>query len=192
MAGLSRALGALAFVSLFATGASAADPVSFPGSSWSGTGIISIKVPGAGKLAGEVSFDLDFGPQADPALADDEFLLVLDDGMETLDVHGSYAVDEKGRLALLLDVASLGAELEALTLHVCQDVLMLGSQCDVIALLDLVFDPTRQKLKIQGRSKDGVDSLKASGKFPFALSEGDEAVARLAIGFKASRGVTRD
>jgi len=193
MAALLRASCAFVLVWLAAAaGARAADPVSFPGSSWSGTGVIAANIKDAGKVVGEIAFDLDFGPQADPALAADQFLLVLDDGMESLDVTGTWAVDEKGRLVLALDVNALAAELSAVTLHVCVDVLGLGPECDLIPLLDVILDPTKQKLKLKGKSKDGLESLKAKGKFPFAFFWEGEPVARVSIGFKANRDVTRD
>jgi hypothetical protein len=192
MVTLLRASCAFLLVWLGAAGARAAEPVSFPGSSWSGTGVIAANVKGAGKVMGEIAFDLDFGPQADPALADDQFLLVLDDGMETLEVTGTWAVDEKGRLLLALDVNALAAELSDLVLHVCADVLGLGSQCDLIPLLDVVLDPAKQKLKLKGKSKDGLENLKAKGKFPFAFFLDGEPVGRVSIGFKANRDVTRD
>jgi hypothetical protein len=177
-------LGALALAfALAASGAHAADPVDFPGSSWSGGGLISAKV--GGKISGSVTFDLDFGPQADPALAADEFLLVLDDGMETFEVSGNYAIDSKGGVALTLDASALETGLADLIYHVCVDVLELGAECDFLLTLDVVIDLAKQKIKLKAKAKDGVEVLAAAGKLPFAMLAGAEQVVKVTIGFKA-------
>src|SRR5574341_138566 len=130
-------LGALVTYLALGLGASApaaGPPVDFTSSSWSGTALLGAKIPGAGKLKGPVSIDLDFGPQADPALAANEFLIVLDDGVAQLPLSGTWAVDEKGRVVLALDTAGLAQELLGLLYDVC--VQEFGSQCDILLLVD--------------------------------------------------------
>jgi len=189
MTRLLRALGALALVSLFAAPALAADPIPLPGTSWSGSAVIGAKISGAGKVGGPVTFDLDFGPQADPLLAEGEFLLVLDDGMEDLNIGGSYTVDAKGRPVLSPDTSALAVELEGLMMHICVDVLGLSAECTVLETLDLSFDPSKLKIKLKAKERDGVETLLGAGRFPFVLLDGIDAVERVSIVFKTNPDV---
>jgi hypothetical protein len=168
-----------------AAGSAHAGVVVFPeGSSWSGTAVIKAKVPGD-SVTGLLDLDVHFGPNAGLALGVGEFLIVADDGEETLEVAGDFMLDDKGQPVLFPDTTALATELHDLVIHVCEDVLMLGAQCDIIAMLDVVVDPT--KLKLKAKTKSGGDGavLAFAAKLPFVLTDGDEAV-KLTVSLKAA------
>jgi hypothetical protein len=177
---------ALAFaVGLAAGPGQTAEPVAPSFTSWSGTAVIKAKLPGE-SVAGEVDLDVHFGPNGGLGLAADEFLIVADDGEETLDVTGTYAVNEKGQPVLTLDTTALATELHALVVHVCEDVLVLGAECDILDVLDVVLDPTKLKTKVKTRSddEDGAE-LALNAKLPFLLTNGGGSI-KLTVSLKTS------
>jgi hypothetical protein len=153
-------------------------------SSWSGIAVIKAKVPGD-SVAGLVELDLTFGPNAGLGLGVGEFLLVADDGEETLEVTGDFMLDDKGQPVLFPDTAALETELHELMVHVCEDVLMLGAECDLLGILDVVADPA--KLKLKAKIKDGSDGtvLGLGAKLPFVLTDGNAGV-KAAVSLKSS------
>lgn len=168
----------------------AAEPVSAGGlvfpemSDWSGTAVIKAKVPG-GTVAGDIDLEVHLGPNAGLMLPSGEFLILADDGMETLELTGDFVLDEKGQPILLIDTTDLATELHDLVLHVCEDVLGLGAECDLLATLDVEVDPTR--LKTKAKIKEGSDGvgLSLGAKLPFLLTDGDESV-KVSVSIKTS------
>ena len=167
-------------VSAFAAG----PPVSWAGSSWNGATILSAKVSGAGSFKGPAQLDLDFGPQADPPLAANEFLIELDDGTASIPIHGTWLLDPKGRPILTLDPSTVAADLKELLFDVCQE--QLGSpECNIFLQLDVVIDPSKFKPKLKAKDDHGLIVLSATGKLPFDLFLQGDRVARASIGFKS-------
>jgi hypothetical protein len=162
----------------------AAEPVAPSGTSWSGPAVIKAKVPG-GSVAGVVEVLVLFGPNGGFGLDANEFLIVADDGEETLDLTGTYTVDDKGQPVLALDTTATAAELHALALHVCEDVLGLGAECVVIAGLDVVVDPARLKTKVKTKSGAEGAELGLGAKLPFLLTDGDDEV-KVTVSLKTS------
>ena len=180
----SLALAGLAFA-LAAVPARAGDPVIFPATSWTGLALVGVQVPSAGKVPGVLSAQLSFGPLGSPSLGANEFLLVLDDGFETFEIEGTYSLDAKGTPLLTADLGALETETMGLLVHVCEDVLLLGSQCDVLDGADLVFDPSKVKFKVKGKAKNGVEAVQAAGKIPFlVLAQGDSF--KVSLSFKSA------
>lgn len=170
-------IAALACAFLLAAGARAATPVDPAGTTWQGVAAIKAKVSGAGSLADVVDVELFFGPNVGESVDPGEFLLRADDGMETLEVRGSYAVDAKGQPVLTPDLADLADELSDLIVHVCEDVLNLGSLiCDQLALLDVAVDATKLKTKVKTSASASGDALQFGTKLPFVLTDGNDAV----------------
>ncbi len=162
----------------------------FTGSSWSGPAILAAKIKGVkDKLEGPVAFDLDFGPQADPLLGANEFLLILDDGIEELRIAGTWSLDEKGRPVLVIDGDALADELLELMVSICENELDLGN-CDVLSLLDVEY-PKGLRPKLKARSKDGLESLSMSGKLAFDLLYQGELLLSVTLGFETG-DVQRD
>jgi hypothetical protein len=175
----------LALLLGLAAGPAHAGGLVFPeNSSWAGTAVIKAKVPGD-SVAGLVEVDLTFGPNAGLGLGVGEFLMVADDGEETLEVTGDFMLDDKGQPVLFPDTTALETELHDLMVHVCEDVLMLGAECDLFDLLDVVVDPT--KLKPKAKIKDGADGtvLGFSAKLPFVLTDGNAGV-KATVSLKSS------
>lgn len=187
----SLALAAFAFAfSAFALAASparAGDPVMFPATSWSGLALLSVQVPSVGKEQGVVQADLHFGPLGSPSLGANEFLIVFDDGFETFEIEGTYALDAKGTPVLTADLGALETQTLDLLVHVCEDVLGLGVECDILAGADLVFDPSKVKFKVKGKAKSGVEVVQAAGKIPFlVLALGD--ALKVSLSFRSLVG----
>lgn len=180
----SLALAGLALALALATPARAADPVSFPATSWSGLAIASVKVPGGGKVAVPVLAEVHFGPLGSPSLGATDFLIVLDDGFETFEVEGTYIIDAKGRPVLTADLGALETQMMSLLVHVCEDVLGLTVECDILDGADLAFDGTKVKLKVKGKAKLGVELVQAGAKIPFLLLAQGEAF-KIALSFKS-------
>jgi hypothetical protein len=171
------AIVALACAFLLAAGARAATPVDPTGTTWQGVAAIKAKASGAGSVADVVDVDLFFGPNAGESVDAGDFLLRADDGQETLEVRGSYAVDAKGQPVLTPDLPDLADELSDLMVHVCEDVLGLPSLiCDEIALLDVVVDPAKLKTKVKTSAGSSGDVLQFGTKLPFVLTDGNESV----------------
>jgi hypothetical protein len=146
----------------------------FPeGTSWSGPALIKAKVPGD-SVTGFVELDVHFGPNGGLGLGVGEFLIVADDGEETFEVTGDFVLDAKGRPVLSPDTTDLATELLDLIVHVCEDVLMLGPQCDFIATLDVVVDPARLKTKVKTKSGSDGPVLALGAKLPFLLTDGED------------------
>ena len=168
---------ALACAFLLAAGARAATPVDPAGTTWQGFAAIKAKVSGAGSVADVVVVEIFFGPNVGESVDAGEFLLRADDGMETLEVRGSYALDAKGQPVLTPDLLELADELSDLMVHVCEDVLGLPSfVCDEIALLDVVVDPAKLKTKVKTSASASGDVLQFGTKLPFVLTDGNEAI----------------
>jgi hypothetical protein len=165
--------------------ARAAEPVPPTGTSWSGTAFIKAKLPGE-SVDGLLELTVLFGPNGGFGLDANEFLIVADDGEETLDITGTYAVDEKGQPVLTLDTTALATELHALVVHVCEDILVLGAECDILDILGVVLDPAKLKTKVKTRSddEDGAD-LALSAKLPFLLTNGGGEI-KLTVSLKTS------
>jgi hypothetical protein len=178
-----RWVGCAALLLGFAAGSAHAGDLVFPeNTSWSGSAVIKAKVPGD-SVTGLVDLDVHFGPNAGLGLGVGEFLIVADDGEETLEVTGDFMLDEKGQPVLFPDTTALATELHDLVIHVCEDVLGLGAACDFIATLDVVMDPTRLKTKAKV-SADGTE-LKFGAKLPFLLTDGEDD-AKVTVSLKTS------
>jgi hypothetical protein len=182
----SLALACLAF-GLAVPPARAADPVSFPATSWFGLALVSVGISGVGKEQGVLEAEMHFGPLGSPSLGANEFLLVFDDGVESFEIEGTYVLDAKGTPVLTADLVDLEAETLDLLVHVCEDVFGLGILCDVLDGADLVFDPSKVKFKVKGKAKDGVELVQAGGKIPvLVMALGDTFKASLS--FKSVTG----
>jgi hypothetical protein len=179
----SLALASLAFA-LTASPARAGDPVIFPATSWAGQALVSVQIPSVGKVPGVLEAELYFGPLGSPSLGVNEFLLVFDDGVETFEIEGSYALDAKGTPVLTADLGALETQTIDLLIHVCEDVLLLGSDCDLLDAADLVFDPSKVKFKVKGKSKGGFAAAQAAGKIPFLLTAPGESF-KVSLSFKS-------
>lgn len=179
---------AFACVFLLASAARAASPIVLPGTTFDGEAQIKAKLPDLGSTAGPVDIVLNFGPQATPALGAGEFLIVADDSVETLEIHGTFSVDDKGQPLLAVDTNLLAADLKELMIHVCVDILLIDPvDCAAIEDLDVLFDVTRLKLK--ARTNQEAGEITFSAKIPFILSNGiDEA--KVTVSLKTSPPVT--
>lgn len=97
---LILALGAI----LVAPPTEAGPALDIPGSVWSGTGAAKVKVSAMGESdssKGPVAVLLEFGPVN--GLADGEFRLTLDDGVDALELGGTYSLDARQRPVMVLD-----------------------------------------------------------------------------------------
>jgi hypothetical protein len=178
-----RAGVALLCALLVGSAAGAAEPVPLPGAIFAGEAVIKAKVPDAGTLSGPVEITLSFGPTVTPALDAGEFLIVVDDTEETLELTGTYTVDAKGQPVLTLALPNLGDELRALMIHVCEDILLIDpAECAEIA--DLDADIGAYKLKAKTSQTDG-GVISFSGKIPFVLTDG-MTESKISLSFKTS------
>ncbi len=172
-----------------ASAAHAGAPVAVTGGSWSGPAELKAKISArkmkAQSVRGPVTFDAFFGPFALPALAGNQFLLVLDDGSDTIDVEGSYTLDAEGRPVLDVDRPKLEAFLRVLFGDVCAQVPGCGS------LSPLVITQSEVGVKA-GTDKRGIESFSSKGRIDFEFRDGDKTFVRAKLGFKGGSGITRD
>jgi hypothetical protein len=171
-------------IALAAPPARAADPVSFPATSWFGLALVSVGISGVGKEQGVLDAEMHFGPLGSPSLGANEFLLVFDDGIESFEIEGTYVLDAKGTPVLTADLADLETETLDLLIHVCEDVFGLGSECDILDMADLVFDPSKVKFKVKGKAKSGVELVQAAGKIPLEVMALGESI-KVSLSFKS-------
>lgn len=151
---------------------------------YEGEAQIRAKVPGAGTAGGPVDIQLSFGPTAEPALDAGEFLIVADDSVETLEITGTFVVDEKGQPVLTVDTDLLALDLKTLLIHVCLDVLLVDpADCAEIEDLDVLVDVARMKLKAKASQKNG-ETLAFSAKIPFVLTDGMLTGATITVSLK--------
>ena len=182
----TRPIAALVYALFFASAALAADPVAPATTSWRGTATFKGKLVGGGGSPGPVDLAVDFGPNGGFGLGAGEFRITADDGMETFAVEGTFAVDAKGQPVLTPDTLALEDQLEVLLLHICQDILMLGTQCDLVALFEVEVDPAKVQLKAKTNAGNGDGAtLALAAKLPFVLMNGTDAV-RVSFSMKSS------
>ena len=170
---------------LFASAASAAEPVAPASTDWLGTATFKGKLVAGGGSPGPVPLAVDFGPNGGLGLAAGEFRITADDGMETFVVEGTFVVDAKGQPVLTADTAALAVALKALLLHICEDILLLGSACDTVALFGVEVDPAKIQLKAKTNAGSDGATLALAAKLPFVLTTPDRAV-RVSFSMKTS------
>jgi len=182
----TRTLAGLVCSLLFASAALAADPVAPASTDWRGAATFKGKLVSGGGSPGPVDLAVDFGPNGGLGLGAGEFRITADDGMESFVVEGTFDVDAKGQPVLTPDTVALEDQLEALLLHICEDILMLGTACDQVALLDVEVDPAKLQLKAKTNAGNGDGAtLALSAKLPFVLTNGVDAV-RVSFSIKSS------
>ena len=182
----TRTLAGLVCTLFFASAALAADPVAPAGTNWRGAAVFKGKLVGGGGSPGPVDLAVDFGPNGGLGLGAGEFRITADDGMETFVVEGTFAVDAKGQPVLTPDTVALEEQLEVLLLHICQDILMLGSTCDQVALFEVAADPAKVQLKAKTNAGNGDGAtLALAAKLPFVLNNGADDV-RVSFSMKSS------
>jgi hypothetical protein len=188
---MGKALALLLAVGCFALAGGVQAQVSLPGTDWTGGAQLKAKVsaPGQGsdKIAGPATLSLFFGPLAAEGLAANEFKLVLDDSVETLDFVGTYTTDARGNPVLAPDPSEFAEALRELIEEVCMDLVGDPTQCAVFNSLTLSIRRSDLKQKAR-RSKAGAESLKSSGKIDFDFMNGGALVARVKLSFKSSSG----
>jgi hypothetical protein len=174
---------ALAFVLLCALAVHAAEPVAPAGTNWSGDGTIKGKLQGLGTIAGPVDILVDFGPNPGLSLDSNEFRVTIDDGMVAVAFEGTYGTDAKGQPVLVADGNQVALALRDLANHVCEDVLVLGAECDALVLADIGYTDEKFRFKAKTAAGDGDAALTFSGKLPFDLVVSDVPLEVLKGGF---------
>src|SRR5688572_28029183 len=165
----TRTIAAFVCTFLFASAASAAEPVAPASTDWPGTAVFKGKLVAGGGSPGPVALAVDFGPNGGLGLAAGEFRITVDDGVETFVVEGTFVVDAKGQPVLTADTVALAVALKTLLLHICEDILLIGTACDTAALFGLAVDPA--KIKLTAKTNAGSDgaTLALAANLPFVL-----------------------
>jgi hypothetical protein len=89
-------------------------PGGIPTSSWSVVGLLRARIPGAGALRDEIECpEIFFGPIPD-FLGDDEFILFVDDCVDTIICCGTYILGPNGQPILTPDPVCVEDSLQAL------------------------------------------------------------------------------
>ncbi len=153
------ALVILAVVLVGASGALAKKaPVDVGGLDFAGSGKAKGKIKGFGSEKGPMSHTMEFGPQG--GLAANQFLLTLDDGVDQVQIPGTYALDAKNKYVLTPDPTLLEDRLTDLFW------LYAGGQLPGVSI-DLDVTKVKMTPKPKESKKTGAKTLKLKVKFVF-------------------------
>jgi hypothetical protein len=183
---MGKALALALTVGFLALAGQAEAQISLPGTDWLGSaqlkGRVSAPGQGSDKISGPATLSLSFGPNAAEGLSANEFRLLLDDGVETLDFEGTYTTDARGNPVLSPDPSDFADSLRELIDDVCMNTIGDPQQCGLFGSLALSI--TRSDFKQKARSsKMGAQSIKSSGKIDFEFLNGSSLVARVKLSF---------
>jgi hypothetical protein len=165
----SKLLAMAATLALAASVAQAAEPVAIPGSAWMTAGTLKAKVESF-KEEFVAAVSLEFGPTVD--LSANQFRLTVDDGVDPVEVVGTYVESKPGKPSL----DDLGDDVLAAALGL------------VPGLQGLELS---SKIKAKPKLKDGVETIKVTfkikAKVPIPIEPFGESM-RIAIGYKGEGG----